>query len=756
IADGNLFTGVSYADAHAVLPAKNILAIIAIICALLFFGNVIRPGWMLPVLGFGLLILSAILIGGIWPAIVQRFQVKPSEADKEAVYIERNINATRSAYGLTDIKPVFYPGVTTDSDPELQKLAASLPGVRLIDPKLVSQAFEQLQQARGFYQMPDVLDVDRYTFDGASQPQDVVLAARELNLNGLRDDQRNWTNDHTVYTHGYGVVAAFGDQRGSAGEPVWAESELPSTGDLGEFEQRVYYGESEPSYSIVGAPSGSKSVELNIPANGTGQNATDELSTYDGKGGVPIGSTLNQVLYAAKFWDSSILLSGRVNSDSRVIYDRSPRTMVEKVAPWLTVDSDAYPAVVDGRLVWILDGYTTTSDYPMSQRVDLSETTSDSLTAETAVAAQKSDDINYIRNSVKATVDAYDGTVSLYQWDENDPLLKAWMSAFPDVVRPKSDISPDLLAHLRYPEDLFKVQRELLARYHITDPKQFYGGSENWRVPADPNSSESKQPPFFLTVKLPNATPKFSLTSVYEPNSRQNLASFMAVNADATSDDYGKFTVLELQNGITVSGPSQVANAMENDAKVSGKLLKYKQNGTTVQMGNLLTLPVGDELLYAQPVYTLRGDTGTGSYPILQFVVLSIGDRVGIGTSFNQAFANALGLDETTTEPPPTGSNNPPPDGGGTQTTKELVTQYLNQAQATFEEAQQALQKGQLGQYQTLNNKAQALVAKALALYSGDTGSSPPGAGGDGSGPTGSTSPTSPTSPTETTPSGGG
>ncbi len=447
--DGSLFTGVSYADANAVLPAKNILMIIALICALLFFGNVIRPGWMLPVLGFGLLILSAILIGGIWPAIVQRFQVKPSEADKERPYIECNIEATRLAYDIDKVDPTPYSGVTTDSDEEIQQLGENLPGVRLIDPKLVSPAFEQLQQQRGFYTMPDVLDVDRYTVPGQEAPQDVVIAARELNLGGLRDDQRNWTNDHTVYTHGYGGVAAYGDQRAPNGDPVWAQQGLSSDGALGEFEPRIYFGESEPDYSIVGAPDGSKPVELNVPATSDTGNASDSYSTYTGGGGVPIGSTFNQILYGAKFWDSSIVLSGRVNSESKIIYDRDPRTMVEKVAPWLTVDSDIYPAIVDGRLTWILDGYTTTADYPMAQHVDLSETTSDSLTPEDAVAAQKADDINYIRNSVKATVDAYDGTVTLYEWDtrpggEPDPLLHAWMERLPGR-------RPAVRRHLRRP-----------------------------------------------------------------------------------------------------------------------------------------------------------------------------------------------------------------------------------------------------------------------------------------------------------------
>ncbi|MBA2445490.1 MAG: UPF0182 family protein, partial [Nocardioidaceae bacterium] len=699
--DGDLMTGITYTDANAVLPSKNILAIIAIICALLFFGNVIRPGWMLPVLGFGLLILSAVLIGGIWPAIVQRFQVKPTEADKEAKYIALNIGATRTAYDLEDIKMQDYPGSTTASPEELQRQAADLPGVRLIDPRLVSEAFEQLQQVRGFYTVPDVLDVDRYTFEGETEPQDVVLAVREIDLAGVPVEQRNWTNDHTVITHGYGVVAAYGDRRTLSGQPDFVQKNLPSMGRLGEFQQEVYFGELGATYSIVGAEAGKAPVELNIPDTGSGEEAA-ENSTYAGDGGVPIGSTFNQLLYAAKFWESSILLSGRVDSESKLIYDRRPLDMVKNVAPWLTVDGDPYPAVVDGKLLWILDGYTSTANYPMSNLVDLSDATSDSLTDEAAVVGQVSDDINYMRNSVKATVDAYDGTVTLYEWDTEDPLLKAWRGAFPTVVLPKEEISEALLEHLRYPEDLFKVQRELFSRYHVTDANTFYGGSENWKVPEDPTVSagEDAQPPFYLSVKLPpgedggEEDAQFSLTSVYVPENRQNLASFMTVNADAASENYGEFTVLALPGDNAVSGPGNVANALQSDPLVSQELLKYKTQGNQVDMGNLLTLPIGQELLYVQPVYTRR--EGTGSYPILQFVLVAVGEggedevgNVGLGKSFEEAFANALGLEEVAPEQPPPGDPGDPGDpgpgpGGNPETPREELARYLAQAQAAF------------------------------------------------------------------------
>ncbi len=750
IADGGLLTGVTYTDANAVLPSKNILAVIAIICALLFFGNVVRPGWMLPVLGFGLLILSAILIGGIWPAIVQRFTVQPTEADKEAIYIEKNINATRLAFDLDDVDIRAYPGVSTNTAEELQAAASSLPSIRIIDPRLVSDAFEQLQQQRGFYSMPDVLDVDRYAVEGEADPQDVVIAVRELNLAGLRPDQRNWTNEHTVYTHGYGVVAAYGDRRSPTGEPVWAQQNLPSVGLFDDFEQRIYFGESEPAYSIVGAPEGAAPVELNIPETSTAEGLVLN-TTYDGEGGVPIGSTFRQLLFAGKFWDSSILLSGRVNSESRVIYDREPREMVEKVAPWLTVDGDPYPAVVDGRVLWIMDGYTSTASYPMSDLVDLSEVTSDSLTAEQAVAGQQSDDINYIRNSVKATVDAYDGTVTLYAWDEEDPLLQAWMRAFPGVVTPQAEISEGLLAHLRYPEDLFKVQRELLSRYHVTEPQKFYGGSENWKVPEDPTeptSSNVAQPPFYLTVQLPDGAAEFSLTSVYVPQGRENLASFMSVNADATSEEYGQFSVLELPSDTALSGPRQAANVLSNDGQVTQKLLRFSRQDVDVERGNLLTLPIGDELLYAQPVYTTRG--GTGSYKILQYVVVSISGDVGIGRSFEEALASALmlGGDTTPTEEPPPGTGGPgepptePPPAN--ESDEEELTRILAKADAAFEEAQQALEDGDLQRYQEANERGWEWIDEAVILREEMLSQPPDGetAPPDGGEPTGDGEPT--------------
>ncbi|MEP7090035.1 MAG: UPF0182 family protein, partial [Nocardioidaceae bacterium] len=342
-ASGGLFTGIGFTDKQAVLPAKSILTFIALICAILFFANIFRRTWLLPSVGLALLVLSSILLGVIWPGIVQQFQVKPSEPDKEGPYIAQNIKATRLAYGIAGTKVTPYNAQLTLSRSKLQADATSIPGVRLLDPALVSDAFEQLQQVRGYYSVPRVLDVDRYQIAGRTR--DVVLAVRELDQAGLPDSQRNWANEHTVYTHGYGVVAAYGNQSNRAdqpvtnndGKPVWAEKDLPPTGALsnmfkGGYQPRIYFGEKSPQYSIVGKAPQGKSVEFDLP---TGSGSGANLDTYAGKAGVPVGGLFNKLLYAVKFSEPNIVLSSRVNENSQILYDRTPRERVQKVAPWL-------------------------------------------------------------------------------------------------------------------------------------------------------------------------------------------------------------------------------------------------------------------------------------------------------------------------------------------------------------------------------------------------------------------------------------
>ena len=734
-ADGRLITGLTYTDDHAVLPAKNILMVIAIICALLFFANVIRRTWMLPGLGLGLLVLSAILLGGLWPFLVQQFQVSPSEQDKETPYIAMNIDATREAYGVDDVKVSPYNAQTTLESEQLRGDAEALPGTRLLDPTLVRQAFEQLQQVRGFYQVPNTLDVDRYEVNG--EKRDLVIALRELNLDGLPAENRNWNNDHTVYTHGFGVIAAYGNERTNEGEPVWAEQELPPRGVLGDYQPRVYFGELGPSYSIVGSTEDGQPVELDIPDSAEGGTAA-LTNTYQGDGGVPVGGLFNKLLYAVKFREPNIVLSSRVNDGSRIIYDRTPRQRVQKVAPWLTVDGNAYPAVVGDRIVWIVDGYTTSNNYPMSNRVSLDEATSDSLTQSSrSLAAQPGDDLNYMRNSVKAVVDAYDGSVRLYEWDQQDPVLQAWRSAFPGTVQAREQIPEALLDHLRYPEDMFKVQRSILTNYHVTDAGDFYQGNAQWKVPDDPTKAQpTKQPPYYLTLRMPQQSePQFSLNSVFVPEQREILASLISVNAEASSPDYGTIRMLELPGNTQVQGPGQVQNAFNSDQAIARELLPFKQTeGAQALFGNLLTLPVGDGLLYVQPVYTQRSQ-GAGNYPVLSYVLASFGDNVGYGSTLAEALDRVLGEESGIGEGTGTGLGQP-----GAPANQD-VSDLLNQAEQKFAEAEAALRDNDLAGYQQAIEEARTLVAQALELQSSLPAPSASGSPSPGPSPSPSPSP---------------
>ncbi len=722
---GSLITGMSYTREHSVLPAKNILMFIAVICALLFFANIVRRTWLLPGVGLALFAISAVLLGGVWPGLMQRFQVKPDEPDKEASYIAKNIQATRAAFDLEDTTVSEYAANTTLSQLQLNADSASLPGIRLVDPQLVSDTFEQLQQVRGYYSVPAVLDVDRYPIDG--RERDVVVAAREMHLEGLPDAQKKWANEKTVYTHGYGMIAAYGNQQdennrpvNNDGEPVFAEEDLPPVGQIseiqpgGKYRPQIYFGEHSPPYSIVGKPDGGKSVELDIP-QGSGTPGQSKTNTYSGEDGVGVGNIFNKLLYAVKFGDANILLSSRVNGNSKILYDRSPRERVQKVAPWLTVDSDALPSVVDGKIVWLLDGYTTSDKYPLAEKKSLQEMTSDAINPRSAYATLPTDQINYMRNAVKATVDAYDGTVTLYEWDTSDPILKTWEKAFPGVVKKKSDIPEDMLQHMRYPEDLFKVQRDMLGSYHVLDPKNFYEGNDKWDVPEDPSSSIRKQPPYRLSVATKAGTePDFSLTSVFVPQKKQNLAAFMSVGADAAKpDSYGKFQILRLPDTNQVPGPSQIANQFSNDPKVANQLRAFKQADAKVAYGNLLTLPVGGGLLYVQPLYTLR-EGGSGNYPVLRFVLSSFGRDVGIGSTLRESLSDVLGQDTGTATPPTDGSTPDTTTPNDTQDLPVAALRLLQQADAKFAEADKALKAGDLEGYASAVDEARALVKRAL------------------------------------------
>jgi uncharacterized membrane protein (UPF0182 family) len=640
---GFLAFGAGYTEVNATIPARAIMAGIAILVALLFLVTAVIGRWRLAVVGTALYIVSGLVLGLAYPGLIQRFQVDPSARTLEAQYIERNIDATRDAYGVADIVEINYEASTDTSAGALGADAETTANIRIIDPALVTDAFAQLEQFRQYYRFPTFLDVGRYDVDG--ERTDTVLAVREINLGGL--NSQSWYNNTIVYTHGYGLVAAYGNQRTEDGQPRFIESGIPVTEVLGPYEPRIYFGENSPEYSIVGGPEGSIPLELDFPSGGEG-NENNATYTFSGDGGPKLDNLFAQLLYALKFQSEQIILSDAITSESQILYDRHPATRVGKVAPYLTLDNDPYPAVVDGRLVWIIDGYTTSANYPYSTPVQVSEAIADTYRPTPQLAF---DTVNYMRNSVKATVDAYSGEVVLYAWDTEDPLLGAWNKVFPASIKPQADMSEQLLEHVRYPSDLFKVQRNILGAYHVTDAGTFYSSEDEWVTPNDPISNPAAprlQPAYYLTMRIPGSeSPAFSLYSTFIPRatgeaSRNVLYGYLAANSDY-GDDYGKLTLLRLPKQTTVPGPGQVQAQFDSDANVGQQLNLLRQGQTEVISGNLLTLPVGNGLLYVQPVYVRS--TGDTSYPLLRKILVSFGEKIAFEDTLDEALDALFGGD---------------------------------------------------------------------------------------------------------------
>ena len=709
---GAVTTGASYTDVNAVLPAKTVLAVIAVLCALLFFAGAVRRSALLPAVGFGLLVLSAILIGGVYPAIIQQFVVKPNELAKETPYIGREIQATRLAYAvrLRTAQLQSYPGASTESSAALHAQSSNLPGFRLMDPAVVSRTFQQLQQVKGYYQFPSILAVDRYRLPGGGPvPQDLAVAVR--GLSGPPAGRGNWINTHLVYTHGYGFVAARENSVSGGGTPDFVESDLPPRGELLIKQPRVYFGEGENNYVIVGGPrpGPGRGEELDYPYQNIGG---QQNYTYAGSGGVPVGSPLNRLLYAVKFRELNILLSGAINSHSKILYVRDPLARVAKVAPFLTLDGSAYPVVAtNGHIYWIVDGYTTTDLYPYSQRLSLPAATSTSQTPDGNVAGQPTGAVNYMRNSVKAVVDAYTGAVTLYQWGKPDPLLQAWTNAFPGVIKQEKDIPGYLLPHMRYPTDLFEVQREILAEYHVGTAQSFYGGQNFWAVPNDPTgaaANQHTQPPYYLTESIPGyRRPEFSLTTTFVPRNRANLAAVMTVDSNP-GPGYGTIRILQLPQNAVTEGPSQVQGAFESNAVASAELTLLRRGGSTVTLGNMITIPVGGGLLYIEPVYVTANAAGsTGSYPSLQRVfAFYSGHPVGFQPTLQEALTQVF-----------TGTSGQaaPSSGGSGGSVNAQVIADLKQAQQLYKQAQAALHKGDLATYAQDIAKMEKQISNAQA-----------------------------------------
>ncbi len=713
--------GASATDVKVQLPALNILTAVAVIAAVLFVCNIFLRGWVLPVIAVGLWAFISLAVGTIYPAYYQKFRVDPNEFQSEQRYIGRNVAATRAAFNLNSVDVTNFPYTDTLQPAVVNANRPTIDNARLWDPGIIKPTYQTLQGLQTFYKVNDV-DVDRYVIDG--QTRQVTIAARELNSAEL--PSQSWVNRHLVYTHGYGAIASPTNSATAQGNPNFFASDVPPKGQIKITNQgsQLYFGENLSGYTLVDA----NQSEFNYPRAG----AQDATTRYSGSDGVRLSSYLRRFAFALRFGDFNTVISGQINSHTKLIFQRDIKDRVTKLAPFLQFDADPYPVVLNGKTTWVLDGYTTTSRYPYS-----SSTSGD---------GGLGGNFNYVRNSVKATVDAYNGTVKFYVIDPKDPLIRSYRKAFPDLFTDFSKMPAGLRAHLRYPEDLFKTQTTVFGRYHVTEPRRFYDGNAKWLVSPDPSaagpnvvtSDTSNKPqnatstsqridPYYLYIRLPGEKHESFLilrpfVPVSQDNKQTRLVSFMVARADP--GEYGKLSTYVMPQTQSVLGPVQADNQINSTAEISRQITLLGQQKSSVEQGSLQVIPVGDSLIYVRPLYVQR--EGASGYPTFRFVVvLAPGKEPVLAATVNDGLNQIFGVAPTTPAP---GATTPAPATGGT------VQDLLNQASAAFNSAQAALKNGDLAEYQKDINQAGKLIDQA-AKAAAATPSTP-------------TTPTSPTTPT--------
>ncbi len=692
-------TGASYTDIHAQKPALAALVFIAVICAVLFLVNIRFRGWILPVLGIGLLLLTSVVVGAIVPGFVQKFRVGPQELQKEEPYIALNIQATRFAYGI-DLNPVDAspaPDLTAD---QVTANDTTVSNIRLWRPSVLRQTYQALQRIQPYYEFEDV-DVDRYPI--GEQSRVVMLSAREVSQNGI-PGAAGWQQAHLIYTHGYGAVASQVNTVDASGAPDFLLQDIPPIGRAIQLEatppddrgSQIYYGELADVPYVVAR---TQTPELNYPnPSGGGFISTK----YEGKGGIPMGGFLRRALFAYRYRDINLLISSLISGDSKILINRDIQTRVTKAAPFLKFDKDPYTAIVNGRIVWIWDAYTTTDLFPYSDRIPLGAATNNDLSGQA----------NYIRNSVKAVVDAYDGTVTFYVVDPSDPLIRVWQQAFPDLFTPATEAPPELVAHFRYPEDLLQTQAFEFARYHVTDVPTFFNNGKRWALPpglpdAVNGKAEGTLRPYYVLIKLPtDTTEQFVLFEPFTPFRRQNMVAYITAGSDPGK--YGQLQAFQFPTGENVDGPTQVRSLINQDPTVSQQLTLLSQKGSDVIFGDLLIVPIEDSFLYVQPVFvTAASDT---PIPELKRVVVVHGGNVSVENGLAEAIDASFG--QPTTQPTP---------GQPGATVSDLLALALQH----FQKAQQFLQQGNLSGYQAEINAAQNAIQQANALVKGGPTPSP-------------------------------
>jgi uncharacterized membrane protein (UPF0182 family) len=710
--------GATYTDVNAQLPALQLLIVISLAAFVLLVVNIRRQGWVLPVIAVGLWAFISVIVGAVYPAFIQKFRVEPSEVQREKPYIQRNIEATRRAMGLDGVEEKDFAYGEDLTSQTLVDHSATVRNVRLWDPPYVKQTYKRLQEIRQYYQFNDV-DVDRYTVDG--QVTQTIVSARELNTADLPGD--SWVNRHLQYTHGYGAVVSPANAVASDGTPEFLVQDIPPAGSPTIEQPRLYFGEGLSGYIIV--RTGQKEIDYQS------KDGTTKENTYAGTGGVRLSSPLRKLAFALRFGNMNPLISGLVTSESRVVFARDIRDRARQAAPFLRYDSDPYPVIHKGRIVWVQDAYTTTSRYPYAQRAN-----NDQLPENSGLRGS----FNYVRNSVKVVTDAENGTMTFYVVDDKDPIVAAYRKAFPKLFTAGDRMDPELRAHMRYPEDVFRVQTNVYGRYHITDPTEFYRGADAWNVSQDPGSGRLSAPqqsvqvvdrqnrvvsttakridPTYLLLRLPGDEKESFLilrpfVAASQRDKQQNLTAFMTAKSDP--GEYGKLQVFEMPRGEQIDGPSLIDARVKANSEITKEITLLDQKGSQALQGNVLVLPIEKSILYVRPLYV---QAESNPLPELKKVIVVYAGRAEMGDTLQQALTKIFGAAPPTLEKPKEGTAPP----GTTPTVAPDVQALLDQAQAAYDAAQTALKAGDLAEYQKKVNEMADLLRRAR-----DAGATPSG-----------------------------
>src|SRR5579884_1186867 len=726
--------GALYTDVKAQLPALTLLILISLVAFVLFLYNIRLQGWVLPILAVGLWAFVSVIVGAVYPAVMQKFRVQPAENALEKPYLARNMEATRAAYGIDKVQVTDFPFSPDLTATTLENDSLTVRNVRLWDPAFATQTYQKLQEIRSYYQFND-LSIDRYQLGG--NLTQTLMAVRQLNPDDL--PAQSWVNLHLQYTHGYGAVLSEANAANPDGNPVFVIQNIPPQSDPGVpsiRQPQVYFGLGVGGYVI--ADSRQPEIDYQQP------DGTNVTSTYTGAGGVKLGSFFRRTAFALRFGDINPLISGQVSSSSRVIFIRDIQQMVNKAAPFLQLDADPYSAIVNGRIVWIQDAYTTTDHYPYAQLADTS-----SLPQTSGLGGS----FNYLRNSVKVVIDAYDGSMKFYVMDPSDPIVKSYEKAFPKLFTQGSTMPLALRQHLRYPEDLFRIQTTMYGRYHIRKVNDFYNAANAWNVSqsageGSPSAaltgtqttnaqgfvvsiSQKRMDPQYLLMRLPGSqNESFLILQAYVPRSQgdkqQNLSAFMVAKSDPS--DYGQLQVFQMPPGQLIDGPSLVDARIAADPTITSQISLLNQQGSEVQLGNVLVIPIQKSLIYVRPLY-IQSDRNP--LPELKKVIVVSGQQAVMEDTLQKALADIFGSAPPTLEQKPGQAPPPTPTGPGVS---PAVSALLSQAAAAYQAAQADLQKGDLGAYQNDVNRMGQLISQASG-------------GGSSSGSGGSTTTTSTTTP---------